>query len=307
MGTNEQSDVPGGQAKPNMPIAIADPRKELTDQPVIDPPRAPCRGLGQGPDPDQDPLALRYAPITTSPLEATPQDPPPQRSKTDQHSTWLKNLQKWRTSTYNKPSKTLTYMARENLSRDLFNAAIRSTSYGITDTGCKQVLQALCGTFPTRHKLWLQGRFHTPFCPFCPTTMENMTHWQCLCPQFHDSRTAAHNYIWNALASLLQKHSPLTIQLEHSMADTPLQVDGRYRNWRPDGIAWNHSTNSIFLLEFTCSDNRNSEKLLPWIGEMHSVDPSFYEQQQESIFTEQRATTTSQHVTEFYPHRNSTM
>jgi hypothetical protein len=47
-----------------------------------------------------------------------------------------------------------------------------------------------------------------------------MTHWQCLCPQFHDSRTAAHNYIWNALASLLQKHSPLSIQLETNMANT---------------------------------------------------------------------------------------
>jgi hypothetical protein len=85
-----------------------------------------------------------------------------------------------------------------------------------------------------------------------------MTHWQCLCPQFHDSRTAAHNFIWNSLAALLQKYSRLDIQLEQDMASTSLQVDPQYKNWRPDGIAWDNQKNLVYLLEFTrCSDNRN--------------------------------------------------
>jgi hypothetical protein len=85
-----------------------------------------------------------------------------------------------------------------------------------------------------------------------------MTHWQCLCPQFHDSLTAAHNFIWNSLATLLQKHSRLDIQLEQDMALTSLHVHPQYRNWRPDGIAWDHQKDRLYLLEFTrCSDNRN--------------------------------------------------
>jgi hypothetical protein len=212
----------------------------------------------QGPDPDPPPSNLHYTAITTSHHHVDdPPTTPTRRSTKDQHSQWLRNLQAWRTATCHKQDKTRAFITRTNLSRDLFNVAIRSTAHGLTDSGAKQVMQALCGTFPTRHKLWLQGRFHTPFCPFCPSVVENMTHWQCLCPQFHDSRTAAHNNIWNVLGAQLQKHSPHHIQLEQAMLDTSLQVDGRYRNWRPDGIA--QTTNAVFLLEFTrCSDNRNS-------------------------------------------------
>jgi ribonuclease HI len=157
----------------------------------------------QGPDPDPAPLKLHYTPAS----HPDDEEVAPKRNTITRNMDWLKNLQAWKRAEYTKPDKTFTFMTRKNFSRDLFNTAIRSTAYGLTDTGAKQVLQAFCGSFPTRHKLWLQGRSHTPFCAFCPTTPEYMTHWQCTCPQFKDSRVAAHNYIWTALAALLQKHS----------------------------------------------------------------------------------------------------
>jgi hypothetical protein len=113
-----------------------------------------------------------------------------------------------------------------------------------------------------------------------------MTHWQCLCPQFKDSRVAAHNNIWNALASLLKKHSPLDINLEQPMSASKLHIDPRHSNWRPDGIALDNPNKTIFLLEFTrCSDNRNlpdprpieckEVKYLPLLESARSLNPNY--------------------------------
>jgi hypothetical protein len=152
-------------------------------------------------------------------------------------------------------------MRRPNAGRALFNAALRSSAHELTDTGAKQVLQAYTGTFPTRHKLWIQGRSHTPFCAFCPTEFETMTHWQCLCPQFRESRTAAHNYIWSVLATLIKRHSDYQILLESPMAAAGVTVDPLFRHWQPDGIATSPSGNTVLILEFCrCSDDRKASQ-----------------------------------------------
>jgi hypothetical protein len=84
-----------------------------------------------------------------------------------------------------------------------------------------------------------------------------MTHWQCACPHFQDSRIAAHNAIWAALAAHLKQRSDFSIALEQPMSSSAILVDPLFRNWQPDGIATSADGKTAFLLEFTrCSDDR---------------------------------------------------
>eukprot|EP00961_Rhodomonas_salina_P026878 363175-Rhodomonas_salina.1 len=83
-----------------------------------------------------------------------------------------------------------------------------------------------------------------------------MSHWQCICPQFRESRVAAHNFIWTVLANKLTATSPsFTIELERPMRNMKLKVNPKFQHWQPDCIAYGPD-NLIFLLEFTrCSDS----------------------------------------------------
>eukprot|EP00961_Rhodomonas_salina_P298526 3938156-Rhodomonas_salina.4 len=89
-----------------------------------------------------------------------------------------------------------------------------------------------------------------------------MTHWQCQCPQFRKSRTAAHNFVWNNLSKHLTKRSSYNIITETPMSKTHYRVNEAYRSWQPDGMAIDSDSKTAFLLEFTrCSESRNSPTL----------------------------------------------
>jgi hypothetical protein len=125
-------------------------------------------------------------------------------------------------------------------------------------------LQAYSGTFPTMCKLHQYGQVESPDCPFCPGTPEHMVHWQCLCPQHRLSRTAAHNRIWQVLGGRILQHAAphWTIKLEMAMGDSGLRHSGTYSNWRPDGMAYDPKTKTLYFLELTrCSDARDSALL----------------------------------------------
>ena len=91
-----------------------------------------------------------------------------------------------------------------------------------------------------------------------------MTHWQCLCPQFTDSRIAAHHAIWQTLAAQITKHGDqdFVLTTETPMARSGFRVDAKYSKWQPDGLFYNATTKTLHVLEFTrCSDARDSALL----------------------------------------------
>eukprot|EP00961_Rhodomonas_salina_P017427 234505-Rhodomonas_salina.2 len=63
------------------------------------------------------------------------------------------------------------------------------------------------------------GIADSPDCPFCPGTVELILHWQCTCPQFSDSRIAAHNSIWKVMAALIRRAAPRHWTFRH---ETPM-------------------------------------------------------------------------------------
>lgn len=214
-----------------------------------------------GPDPAPPTTYLHY--LDTSTSDPSKQDPKT-RHPDARNKAWLNKLRAWKATSYSDKidNKTLNHMNRPELNRHHFNSAIRSQAMDMTDTAGKRVLQAYCGAFPTRHKLWEQGQSPTPFCAFCPTTFEHMQHWQCQCPQFRKSRTAAHNFIWNNIAKHLTKRSTYNIITETPMRKTLFRVHEAYRSWQPDGMAMDPTSKTAFLLEFTrCSENRHSPAL----------------------------------------------
>jgi exonuclease III/ribonuclease HI len=159
---------------------------------------------------------------------------------------------------------TIQFMTRPNCARKHFRAAVYQSHPEFTDTDAKRLLQAYTGTFPTNHKLWLMGRHPTGECPHCPGTMEHMAHWQCTCPKYHDSRSAAHNMIALDFYSHLKRHcsSRWSITLETPMHATSFVTADPYRQWQPDAIATNHHNKQALLLELTrCSDGRHDTSL----------------------------------------------
>jgi hypothetical protein len=174
------------------------------------------------------------------------------------HSDQLRRLQR-------KPNTTTTFLSRPSTGRKHLHSALHTTTHGMTPQKARHALQALCSTFPTMHKLNLMGKAPSPDCHFCPGTHEHMCHWQCLCPQFDDSRIAAHNRIWGTLFTHIKRHAHDTWHLtaETPMASTYLHTHQRYRKWQPDGIAYNTHTGIVYLLEFTrCTDSRLTDSTL---------------------------------------------
>ena len=66
-------------------------------------------------------------------------------------------------------------------------------------------------------------------CPYCPGTKETLAHFACVCPQFREARTAAHNQVRKLISSessLLAKCLPdhWKMHEETPMANTGLQL-----------------------------------------------------------------------------------
>ena len=60
------------------------------------------------------------------------------------------------------------------------------------------------------------------------------------------------------------QHAPpeWKIRLELQMADSGLKHSSKYRSWRPDGMAFDERSKTLYLLELTrCADSRQSSLL----------------------------------------------
>ena len=103
-----------------------------------------------------------------------------------------------------------------------------------------------------------------PDCDFCPGIPEHLAHWQCSCTQFEDSHNNAHNKIWWDIAANIEKHKgkKWTFITETPMRKTTFKVAEKYRNWQPDGIIYDRSSNTLYIIEFTrCNDSRHNNNL----------------------------------------------
>ena len=59
--------------------------------------------------------------------------------------------------------------------------------------------------YPVQVYLRRINKTTTAECPFCPGTRETLAHFACVCPQFREARTAAHNQVRKRVSSLLAK------------------------------------------------------------------------------------------------------
>ena len=90
-----------------------------------------------------------------------------------------------------------------------------------------------------------------------------MSHWQGTCPQFRESRTKAHNFVWGVLGTAIAKHATtLEVKLEQPMSKTSFHHLPAHAQWQPDGLAFDQLTQRLFVLEFMrCNDSRQHSLL----------------------------------------------
>lgn len=123
-------------------------------------------------------------------------------------------------------------------------------------------MQLVADTFPHNAYLRRIDKHATGDCPWCPAgTTETNMHIQCQCGKYADNCTAAHHAIARATLSAikdLKSYKEWTIWYETPFQDLPFdfawQDDDEaeeQRRRRPDGVAWNASTGSLYFLEFT--------------------------------------------------------
>ena len=186
-------------------------------------------------------------------------------SKTERDRNWKDKFISIRTANLiDKDTTTIKFMQRQNAGREHISSAIYQQNEDFDDTDSKRFLQAYIGSFPTNHKLWLMNLKDSPDCDFCPGIPEHLAHWQCSCTQFEDSRNNAHNKIWSDIAANIEKHKgkKWTFITETPMRKTMFKVAEKYRNWQPDGIIYNRSSNTLYIIEFTrCNDSRHNNNL----------------------------------------------
>ena len=67
-------------------------------------------------------------------------------------------------------------------------------------------LKGMTGTYPTYTYLKRVGLAKSPDCPYCAAGVpETLTHFACVCPQFREARTSAHNQVRQVVSSFLTR------------------------------------------------------------------------------------------------------
>ena len=87
----------------------------------------------------------------------------------------------------------------------------------------------MSGRYPVQnylHQVKLQGSA-SPDCSLCPGIKETLNHFTCLCPQFREASTAAHNQVRHKLYTSLSKLLPKVwvVHEEIPMHQTALRLD----------------------------------------------------------------------------------
>ena len=90
--------------------------------------------------------------------------------------------------------------------KDLFHRTDGATVSGIVkrcgSAEYRVWLRCMMGIYPTQTYLHRVGLAPTQLCPHCPTAVpETLAHFACVCPQFREARTSAHNQVRNVITS----------------------------------------------------------------------------------------------------------
>jgi len=88
-------------------------------------------------------------------------------------------------------------------------------------------VKAMTGRYPVQTYLHRVKLVSSPNCPFCPGVRETLTHFACICPQFREARTAAHNRVRKTICTFLTKllSKQWTIYEETPMSQTGLRLE----------------------------------------------------------------------------------
>ena len=87
-------------------------------------------------------------------------------------------------------------------------------------------VRAMADCYPVQAYLQRVTLAKSADCPYCPGTKETLVHFACVCPQFREARTAAHNQVRKLISSLLVKCLPDRWELheETPMANIGLRL-----------------------------------------------------------------------------------
>ena len=87
-------------------------------------------------------------------------------------------------------------------------------------------MKAMADQYPVQAYLHRINKTTSAECLFCPGTRETLAHFACVCPQFREARTAAHNQVRKLISSLLAKclHDRWELHEETPMASTGLRL-----------------------------------------------------------------------------------
>jgi ribonuclease HI len=119
-------------------------------------------------------------------------------------------------------------------------------------------MQQVGHVLPLNGYLHRIGRHPTGCCPWHPGIRESQMHFQCMCSEFQENRTAAHHDIAKAIISELreQKPSGWTFWYETPLSLLPWQfawanpLEARkQKDRRPDGVAFHAVTKRVVFLE----------------------------------------------------------
>ena len=88
-------------------------------------------------------------------------------------------------------------------------------------------VKAMTGRYPVQTYLHRIKLVSSPNCPFCPGVRETLTHFACICPQFREARTAAHNQVRKTICTFLTRlmSKQWKIYEETPMSKTGLRLE----------------------------------------------------------------------------------
>jgi hypothetical protein len=150
------------------------------------------------------------------------------------------------------------------------------------DAAIRCWMKAVCGIYPTTAYLHRIGLAPSPSCPFCPGAVpETLGHFACVCPRFHNARTAAHDRSWTKIVDVILRYSPSDWKFcwETPMSLTGLRLapcacgctagspdrppaEPNVLNLRPDGVGVNPALRRIAILEHSRPNDATPQQLL---------------------------------------------
>ena len=104
-------------------------------------------------------------------------------------------------------SKRSTTFVRHLLHRSE-GATIARVVSRCRETEYRVWVKAMADCYPVQAYLCRINLTKSADCPYCPGTKETLAHFACVCPQFREASTAAHNQVRELISSLLAKFIP---------------------------------------------------------------------------------------------------